>query len=998
MYRNDASAWASPPYIVSKPGTNKYRMTVDVRAVNAKTLPVVWPMPAIEVIMENLTGSSCFVALDFFKGYWQFPLSPCLQDYFTIMTDQGCFTPTRIPTGGSGSVAYCQSTVTNLFKTLLYKCLLIWIDDLLVYSNSQTELMLSFEKVLEICLQSGLKLNPEKCDFFATEVKWCGKLVSGSGIRHDPSRIHALRDLPVPKTGADLQQFMCAVNWLRTHIPRYNEVVNPLSTALQRVYTLSGSKTKSILSRFTLPESFFSRDELENFEAVKRHIADSVKLALPDPSKLVCVFPDASNKFWGSIITQIPMEKQNLPLQDQEHAPLAFLSGTFRGAQMAWSILEKEAFAIVETCKRMDYLLQRPSGFKLYTDHRNLTFLYDPSAFSKDLTKYTAEKVQRWGLIMMSFTYTIQHINGESNVWADLLSRWGSSNSPPAIQALKIVNCNPSPLQDRDFVWPSMAEICSIQVEAIRLQIDNPTNVSTSGNPPFLTSTGQIWIPDGLDESQPPCNIKIRIMILAHCGAAGHRGIDSTTQTISERYFWTDMASDVTRFCKQCFHCQKSAAGKVIPVPLGSQIHASMPNEILHFDFLYVGPSDTGEQYVCLLKDDHSMLVQYTPHVAADTEAFCTAAHRWFDLFGIVKTWVSDQGSHFKNHCVAEMQRVYGAHHHFTLPGCPWSNGTIEIVNKQFLKLLRCLLAEWKLPHTQWPRVISVAAKILNHSPSRLLKGLAHITVFCGLKPSLPLDGLVDTDTFEVVDYNDFISSRYDGLEDLQRSLQNMHRSIAEYKDKVRSQKRGQRKAQPRQFTVGEFVLVLKRSTNIPKTLYHWDGPWVVYKVVFDWCYEVQNYESKTTIVAHACRLKPYTNGTQELSNELLESIKFCAIGNEVKSIIDARYTQQQDQFECLVVWLGMDDESTWEPAQHIYEDVFQLFKQFLSEKLDTTPPNSAKRKLFDDMAKKFPLTAFPTRHASPLKNSPSKSGIKPVWLLAGLALHYAGLSSGRAV
>ncbi|KAF0726062.1 hypothetical protein Ae201684_015612 [Aphanomyces euteiches] len=122
MYRNDSSAWASPPYIVAKPGTNKYRMTVDVRSVNSRTEPVQWPMPVIEVVMENLAGSTCFVALDFFKGYWQFPLDPSCCDLYTIMTDLGCYTSNRIPTGGSGSVAYCQATVTNMFKSLLYKC------------------------------------------------------------------------------------------------------------------------------------------------------------------------------------------------------------------------------------------------------------------------------------------------------------------------------------------------------------------------------------------------------------------------------------------------------------------------------------------------------------------------------------------------------------------------------------------------------------------------------------------------------------------------------------------------------------------------------------------------------------------------------------------------------------------------------------------------------------------------------------------------------------
>jgi len=106
-------------------------------------------------------------------------------------------------------------------------------------------------------------------------------------------------------------------------------------------------------------------------------------------------------------------------------------------------------------------------------------------------------------------------------------------------------------------------------------------------------------------------------------------------KVLGKRYVWTNMGQDVTRFCHQCYQCQKSAAGKLVPVPMGSQVHAEAPNEVLHFDFLHMGPSSTGEVYVCVLKDDHSGLLQGTNHAAADTDAFLSAAHRWFDLFGI---------------------------------------------------------------------------------------------------------------------------------------------------------------------------------------------------------------------------------------------------------------------------------------------------------------------------------------------------------------------------
>ncbi|KAH9137013.1 hypothetical protein AeRB84_018060 [Aphanomyces euteiches] len=338
---------------------------------------------------------------------------------------------------------------------------------------------------------------------------------------------------------------------------------------------------------------------------------------------MVCVFPDASLRFWGAIVTQVPMNQLSLSIDSQDHEPLAFLSGPFRGSQMAWSIIEKEAFSIVETCKRMDFLLLRPNGFKLYTDHRNLTFLYDPHSCSRDVARYTAEKVQRWGLVMMGFNYTIHHIDGEDNVWADLLSRWGAQHIPPSVQALHVIPSNPSPFLDEDFVWPSVDEIIALQDKALvehpQLVEKDPTcpDVLTTHRP-YCSSEGRMWIPSCDPGSNTITNIKIRIMVLGHCGTAGHRGLEMTLKVVSERFTWCDLIKDVKLFCSQCFHCQKLASGTMVPVPLGSEIHASRPNEVLHFDFFYMGPSDTGDMYVCILKDDHSMCLQGTNHPSAD--------------------------------------------------------------------------------------------------------------------------------------------------------------------------------------------------------------------------------------------------------------------------------------------------------------------------------------------------------------------------------------------
>jgi hypothetical protein len=392
LYRKDDSAWASAPNLVAKPGTDEYRLTIDMRPVNMCLEQIEWPMPCIETLMENLSDAEVFLLLDFFKGYFQFLLALVHQELFAFKTDEGVYASTHIPPGGSGSVAYCQSTVTKIFEEWLYKCLLIWIDNLLIYAKTPEALLENFEAILQRCQEVGLKLNPHKCTFFAKEVKWCGKMISGSGIRHDPARTAALVDMPPPQTGAELLQFVCAANWMRSHIPRFSDVAEVLMVALQRVYKDAGSNKKSRLVKFLLKPEHFGVKEAAAFATMKEAIEQATTLALPDPSQVICVFPDASQDHYGGVITQVPDEDLTRGFAEQRHTPLLFFSGSFKGAQLAWSVLEKEAYAILVLLKRGDYLVQRPGGFRLYTDHRNLTFLLDPRAFNKDIARYTATK------------------------------------------------------------------------------------------------------------------------------------------------------------------------------------------------------------------------------------------------------------------------------------------------------------------------------------------------------------------------------------------------------------------------------------------------------------------------------------------------------------------------------------------------------------------------------------------------------------------------------
>jgi RNase H-like domain found in reverse transcriptase len=141
---------------------------------------------------------------------------------------------------------------------------------------------------------------------------------------------------------------------------------------------------------------------------------DSMTLAFPDPDNRICVLTDASDRFYAGLVTQIHEEQLDLSMEEKDHQPLALFSGEFKGAQLRWTVPEKEGFAIVDTVTKVDYLLLNHGEFSILSDHLNLTYIYNPLSADPTLARHIAHKLQRWALKMSVLFYRTEH------VWARL--------------------------------------------------------------------------------------------------------------------------------------------------------------------------------------------------------------------------------------------------------------------------------------------------------------------------------------------------------------------------------------------------------------------------------------------------------------------------------------------------------------------------------------------------------------------------------------------------
>lgn len=951
VYRNHTARYGSPALVVGKvPNPTDveahFRATVDLRAVNAITIPIVYPMPNLDTIQEALSNSRCFQLFDFFKGYWQLPLAKESQEIHSIITDSEVFTPTRVVQGGVDAVLHFQSTMNTCFRKHLVTSLIIWLDDLMNHAKSTDELIRIYRFILETCRTYGLKLNARKCKLFLREAKFLGRIFTPKGVHHDPERVNALVNASEPTNAGELQQFLCAMNWISNCLPDFSRASKPLKDVLEMSLRGQGRTAKAARN---IPIQL-DRKQQSCFGDLKDLVAKATYQAHPDEDAEFCVCTDASSEGWAAVLFQVKGFKEATGLEDQECEPLSFLGGIFRGSSYGWSIAEKEAFPIVEAVERWSYLLIRPKGFRIFCDHRNLTYIFDTSDSLMKLP--TSHKLQRWALKLSAYRYVIEHIAGEKNVWADMLTRWALPSKRVYMAKRQTRGKKRVPLISpltKDFVWPNLESIGVAQQFFVSTKYQQEQELVRKGD--LLYHRGRVWIPNRDD-------LRERVLIVAHFGLSGHRGAHSTYQSLKQFCSWRGQEEDVKKFLSECLHCLQVKGGKTIPRPLGETITATRPNQILHLDYLYIGEGEGNVKYILVLKDGLSHFCELVAAEAPVGAIAGTVLFDWFKRFGSPQVMVSDQGTHFKNELIASITRMTQIEHHFTTAYCAWANGTVERMNVEILKVLRALLGEKKWDRTHWPRLLPMVQWILNNSIVESLGNRAPLTVFTGLEPKSPV-GVVFDDCHNMAEVPMDDPEHVKNLEQLRTAMHQMHKDVESRKHKRHERNnRSQRGIQAPDFQMGDFVLwaninSITRRAEGNKLQSVWKGPFRVVGTKSKCVFRIQHLVTGKTMDAHVTRMKFYADDNLELTEELVEHVSNQGFELLVEAINDYRYADQRKSWELLLSWSGFEQvEDSWEPMAAILADVPQLTLDYLNSVYD--PKDSRFKAMKRDMTSAF--------------------------------------------
>lgn len=757
----------------------------------------------------------------------------------------------------------------------------------------------------------------------------------------DPSRVEALKQMSLPETADELCEFVHCCRWMAVAIPDFVRRVAPLVALLESAYTKAGRRTKRSIRGMPLRTLSWGTTHEAAFRDLQDNIRNAVQLSYPRDGKVICVFTDASQRYWSGVVTQTDPSQLALPVEKQAHEPLAFLGSAFKDAQLNWSTFEQEGYAIFQTFDKVDYLFLNEQPVHVFTDHRNLLFVFAPLAMEPTLGRHVVTKVQRWALFLSRFENAIEHIDGSKNVFADILTRWtkGYRNvnklGTPRICSLltTVEQVVPSP---EDIVWPSMEVIGSSQRDAV----DKPSGLRT-GADGLMRLKELVWIPE--------CDVelKFKLLIVSHCGSMGHRGKDSTESVLREDFTWNHLSSDVASFVQGCLHCIMTRTGEVVPRPLGHALHGDRPNEVLHMDYLYMGASTGQQEYLLVIRDDLSSYVWLWPTESATSEAAADALTTWIAVFGTMDWIVSDQGSHFKNRLIKELTEELMVKQHFTTAYSPWANGSVERVCREVLRACRAVLLEFRLAQKDWPAVTECVQSVINQAPLKRLglrdsstRGVYRtpLEVFTAHRPTRPLLAALPVQRYKhVPSLSEARARQLIDIDRTQESLEEMHRNVKGLVSKSRARAVAKHNAktnvQAANFGKGDFVLVRRAQRKGHKLQFVWRGPRRVTEVKSAWVCEVEDLIHRKRETVHARRLVFYRAGLEdkEVDPILLRYAEHSETTyQDAKQLCDIR--KGAAGIEVLVEWEGLPDkiDLTWEPLGQVTDDLPGILQDFL--------------------------------------------------------------------
>ena len=872
LIRPSTSPFSSPVLLVRK-HDQSWRFCVDYRALNAITIRDRFPIPTIDELLDELGHACWFSKLDLLQGYHQIRMHSSDIAKTAFRTHHGHYEFKVMPFGLCNAPSTFQATMNMLFRPFLRRFLIVFFDDILIYSITFTDHVLHLQQAFQVLLENQFVLKLSKCTFAQTEVEYLGHVVSQRGVEPVSSKVDVVRQWPLPQSAKALRSFLGLAGFYRRFIKGYATIAAPLVAA-------------------TITEPFqWTPSAQEAFDQLKQALSEAPVLTLPDFQMPFTVETDASGIGMGAVLSQ-------------KGHPIAYFSKQFPPKLRHSSTYVRELFAVTSAVKRWrQYLLGHK--FTIITDHRSLKELLTQVVQTPEQHTYLAR--------LMGYDFQIQFRSGATNQAADALSRLSEEDS--SLSLILSVPC----LTFMEELRKQLAQNESYQskLQDIQATPANFPDFSISNN--LILRKGRIWLP-------PHLPLLPTLLTEYHATpTGGHLGVAKTIARLTDNFYWDGLRDDVARFVSTCLDCQhskyetKRAAGLLCPLPIPHR-----PWEDLSLDFITGLPVFQGNTTILVVVDRFSKGIHLrmlpTSHTAYTAAAlFMNIVGK---IHGLPRSMISDRDPLFLSRFWQDLFRLSGTHLRMSSSYHPQSDGQTEALNRAIEQYLRAFVH--RRP-SSWGKLL-LWVEWSHNTSWNVATGSTPYEITFGKKPFNYPAYLAGDSKIDVVD--DMITNREDTFRLIRKKLLKAQELMKKYADAKRRHV---------EYQVGDWVMVKLRphrqnsakpsssssSDKLQKCFY---GPFEITERIGPVAYCLKLPEgARIHPVFHCSILKPFKGSPPSADSVCLpDQFSHGQLIVSPLAILDYRYNSDNPDspWEVLVQWEGLDpDETSWESWTQLSRD-----------------------------------------------------------------------------
>ncbi|GJS87350.1 reverse transcriptase domain-containing protein [Tanacetum coccineum] len=663
--RPSSSPWGAPILFVKKKD-GSFQMCIDYRELNKLTVKNRYPLPRIDDLFDQLQGSSIYSKIDLRSGYHQLRVREEDIPKTAFRTRYGHYEFRVMPFGLTNAPAVFMDLMNRVCKPYLDKFVIVFIDDILIYSRNKKEHEEHLKTILELLKKEELYAKFSKCEFWINTVKFLGHVIDSSGIHVDPAKIEAVKNWASPTTPSEIRQFLGLAGYYRRFIEGFSKIAKPMTELTQKNQKFD-----------------WGEEQEEAFQLLKQKLCAAPILALPEGSDDFVVYCDASIKGLGAVL----MQRMKV---------IAYASRQLKIHEKNYTTHDLELGAVVFALKIWRHYLY---GTKcvVFTDHKSLQHILD----QKDLNM----RQRRWIELLSDYDCEIRYHPGKANVVADALSR-KERIEPLRVRALVMTIGLDLP-----------SRILEAQREAVKIENLGAEDIGGMLKRLEARADGTLCLDN---RSWLPCYGDTRSLIMHESHKSKysiHPGSDKMYHDMKMLYWWPNMKADIATYVSKCLTCAKVKAEH--QRPSGLLVQPDIPEwkwEKITMDFITKLPKTAaGFDSIWVIVDRLTKSAHFLPMRETDSTEKLTRLYmkEIVARHGIPVSIISDRDSHFTSRVWQSLHKALGTQLNLSTAYHPQTDGQSERTIQTLEDMLRACVIDFE---NGWDRHLPLVEFSYNNS------------------------------------------------------------------------------------------------------------------------------------------------------------------------------------------------------------------------------------------------------------------------------------------